>query len=390
MESTYLKRWLMRVWSNKNYRTSAIISFVLIVWLSSGLVSSDDPVARTDNSVQSSGMLVKARYLEQQAYHPHIRIRARTEANRRVSLKTEVEGKVIAIPAQEGQPVKQGDVICELALDDRAIRVEQARSAVNQAQLDYDGALRLKSGGYQSKTAIAGAKARLDSARAELLQKELNLKKLKVRAPFDGVLDLVSVDVGDLMDRGSECGVVLELNPLLIRGRVSETEVVKIKPGDAAVATLLTGEQVVGELSLVGFASDDVTRTFPIEVSVDNSDLSLRGGITTELLVTLFPVSAHLMPSSLLSLNDGGLLGVKVLDDAHKVQFIQVNVIGDHPDGVWVTGLPPRVLIVTLGQEYIAVGDTVDVVVEHTQTDEFSPLETSSSKEISTDNKSAP
>lgn len=361
-----VQQYLKYIWSNKNYRISIYLGALMLVWLASGLVlPSSDP--EPDKQVAPAGeqkVLVQARYIDAEDYRPEIRIRASTEANRSVSLRSELSGKVVALPAVEGQPVAKGDVLCELALDDRQVRLLEAQSVVDQAQLEYDGSLRLKSGGYQSATAIAGAKARLDSAKATLLRNQLDMENTRIRAPFGGVIDRYAVDVGDYMDRGDECGVIMDLNPMIIRGQVSETQVGRLHKGDNAVGYLLTGQKVVGEVSLVGYGSDNKTRTFPVEVTVDNKDLRLRSGITTDLMVPTDAVQAHRIPSSLLTLDDSGKMGIRVVTEDHRVQMVEVELIGDSDRGIWVSGLPAHALLITVGQEYVSQGEEVDVAID--------------------------
>lgn len=363
MISQRFKDYLRYIWSNKNYRLSFYLGAATLAWLTTGLLGGDPESKEVTVQAEAKKARVQAQYFDAQDYQPSIRVRARTQANRSVSLRSELSGKVVGLPAREGQPVKQGDVVCELALDDRKLRLLEAKSAVEQAQLEYDGSLRLKSGGYQSATAIAGAKARLDSAKAGLLRSELDLANVKIRAPFDGVVDRHAVEIGDFMDRGDECGVVLDLHPIIVRGRVSETEVVQLTSGTEASGVLLTGQQVQGKVSLVGYASDEVTRTFPVEVSVANADLALRSGITTDLVIPVDVLRAHVISPSLLSLDDAGELGLRILNEDHQVAFTHVKLIGDHDDGVWITGLPERALVVTVGQEYVSDGQLVEAVI---------------------------
>ncbi len=368
------KNYLSYIWSNKNYRLSTYLGAATLLWLASGLLSSEPSSEKAVANEASDKTRVQARYFSAEDYQPTIRVRARTQPNRQVSMRSELSGKVVALPAREGQSIKAGDVVCQLALEDRELRLREAKSAVEQAQLEYDGSLRLKSGGYQSATAIAGAKARLDTAKAGLLRRQLDLANVNIVAPFDGIVDRHSVEIGDFMDRGDECGVVMDLSPLLIRGRVSETEVGRIELGREAFGTLLTGQEVTGAVSLVGFASDEVTRSFPVEVSVNNSELTLRSGITTDLVIPTAQVKAHVISPSLLTLDDAGELGVRTLTDQSVVKFTNIALIGDHEHGVWVAGLPDQALVVTQGQEYVSDGELVDAVIDNPPVQESAPV----------------
>jgi len=374
-----MNQYLKYIWSNKNYRLSIYLSGVTLLWLLSGsfLGSADE----LTESVSAAGtgkqeVLVKARYIIAQEYAAVTHIRSRTQANRKVSLMAEVEGRVVSLPAAEGRLVEKGDVVCELALEDRQLRFQQAQSAVAQAQLEYDGSLKLKTGGYQSRTAIAAAKAKLDSALADRRSRELDLSNTKVRAPFAGLIERHTIDEGAFVKRGQECATLIDLDPLVVTGRVSEKEVDGLSSGLPAWVSLLSKDLVRGRVSLVGSESDDVTRTFLVEVEVDNADYRLRSGISADVVVGTGNLQAHLLSPALLSLDDEGRLGLRILDENHHVEFVYVELVGDHKQGVWVTGLPEQSLVITLGQEYVSQGEKVAVEFENALADVMPAAET--------------
>ncbi|MCV6624589.1 MAG: efflux RND transporter periplasmic adaptor subunit [Cellvibrionaceae bacterium] len=352
---------LASVWKSKNYRIASLIGLASALWMASGLVVSSEEDAGPARVVEADDKLttVEVRRLSAKPYAQQVRVRARTQANRQVDVRAEVDGRIVAEPAARGSVVKAGDVICELAPEDRQLRLAEAEAAVKQAQMEYDGALRLKSGGYQSKTAIAGAKARLQTTKANLQRRRLDLQNLKVRAPFDGVVDSRPVELGDYISKGGVCARVIDLDPLVLAGQVSETQVASLRVGATAQAQLRTGEQVAGTIRYVGRESDRTTRTFPIEVEVANPEGKLLVGITSKLVLPTGSVNAFHIAASLLSLDDEGRVGVRVVDAKDQVQFYLVDIIGNDGDGVWVLGLPESSLLITVGQEYVSQGEKV-------------------------------
>ena len=81
------------------------------------------------------------------------------------------------------------------------------------------------------------------------------------------------------------------------------------------------------------------------------------------LRVLLEEVAAHRVPPSLLTLNDNGEMGVRLVDEGDRVIFQTVSIIEDGPDGVWIAGLPPQIRLITVGQEYVSVGARVEPVL---------------------------
>jgi multidrug efflux system membrane fusion protein len=359
-----MNAYLQKIWSNRNYRIALLILLIFMVWQASGLLSSEaEKEAATEEPVRSISA-VKARYVDAQDYVPVIKVRARTEADRRVELRAETAGRLVSSPVAEGQLVKKGDLLCELAMDDRELRVIEARSAVAQAQLEFDASQKLRLSGHQSQTALASAKARLDAAKANLGSRELDMANTRIRAPFDGVVERLDLKVGSFMERGGLCAVLLDLDPILFSGQVSESEIGRLREGGQATARLLDGREVPATLRFLGREAGNATRTFRVEAAGANPQYEMRSGLTIELLLPLQKQRAHSIPSSLLALDDEGKVGVRILDEQKRVEFRHLQLLGDSADGVWVLGLPERTLLITVGQEYVSIGSTVEVSLQ--------------------------
>jgi multidrug efflux system membrane fusion protein len=73
-------------------------------------------------------------------------------------------------------------------------------------------------------------------------------------------------------------------------------------------------------------------------------------------------VYAHKVSPALFTLNDAGDLGVRTIDDDNVVEFFKVVIVEDTNEGAWVTGLPDTVTLITVGQEFVLTGETVDPV----------------------------
>lgn len=362
-----VKGWRKKL--NANVRIALIILVSIAVWFASGFINGGADDAEKSSSPTAT-LLTKVRvgWVESEDYSRQVVARGRTMANRHVTLRAEVSGKVIAVPVAKGMPVDEGDTICELAKEDREQRVVEAKAEVSRAEIEYRGALKLKQKGYQSDVAIAQSKARLESAKAELSLKQLNLINTKIVASFSGFIDSRPVEIGDYMDRNNVCAELVEMNPLKVVSRLSEREIVQVSVGSTARIHLATGEDVTGEVVYLSHLADPQTRTYEMEIILSNTDYRLRAGVASQVLVSADQLRAHRVPASLLSLGDSGEIGLKVVDDKRRVQFIQVSLVGDDGEGVWVTGLPQRIQLITVGQEYVTAGEQVIAELDETNT----------------------
>ena len=361
--------FLSNLWGQRNYRMALIVTLLALVWLGSGLLGGNKAEPEQDSpgeaQVGSAETLrVKARRLQAQPYTTRVVVNSRTEPSRAVQVRAELDGVIAALPVEEGRRVQAGEVICEIAAEDRPERLARARAALRKAELEYAGAQRLKNKGLQSDTAMAQQEVALASARADLRSAELAVNNLKIRAPFAGVVNSRAVELGDFIRRGEECATLLDMNPILIVGEVSESEVANLQLDGIASARLQLGSLVEGRLRYVSQQAHSVTRGYRVEVAVANPAGELRSGISARMALPTGEVMAHRINASLLTLDDRGDLGVRVLDQEHRVRFANVQLVSDENEGVWVTGLPPQPLLITVGQEYVSLGEHVEVELE--------------------------
>ena len=128
---------------------------------------------------------------------------------------------------------------------------------------------------------------------AQLKRRQLNIEKTLIRAPFAGVVEDVHVEIGDYVNPGQGCATIVDLNPMLMVGRVSEKDVLDLKLGELATGILADGRTVQGPVTFVGQQSDPQTRTYAVEILLDNADGALRSGITAEIKIPVDRVLAQ-------------------------------------------------------------------------------------------------
>ncbi len=277
---------------SRNVTTALIIGAVVVVWLATGKqefgykASAADAAAekavqaqdaknkdsKGDNGEKKSDepFRVVARKMTAVPHAAEIVIHGRTQAIRAVSVKSETSGMISKIDVDKGATVKAGDIICELQPDARQAQMDQAQAAIKQAELEYQASSKLAAKGYRSPTDVAAAKAKLDSARAGVRAAQIELDRTKLRAPFDGIVDDRMVEVGDFVQPGGTCARVVDLDPILVVGQVSEQDVGQLNVGEPGHAKLLDGSDHEGKVHFVAKSADQATRTFRIELEVPN------------------------------------------------------------------------------------------------------------------------
>lgn len=379
----------------------------------------DTPVAQsvpvTDDSVEPlpDGVVrVLAKRSVAREIETQVRLRGETQAARQVSVLSETSGKVISEPLRKGAFIQEGQLICQLdpgtsaaslaeaearlseaksrrpeveaRIPEAEARLVEARARLDEANINAVAAQRLSEGGFASQTRVANTEAAVQSAQAAIVSAEAGVKaaragldglqasvesaeasvarakaeidKLTITAPFSGVLETDTAELGALMQPGGLCATIIQLDPIKVVGFVPETEVNRVEVGARAGARLNDGQEVVARVTFLSRSADPTTRTFQVELTVPNPDLSLRDGQTAEMLIEAQGVMAHVLAASSLTLNDEGALGVRIIDADSAAQFVPVTVLRDAPEGVYVTGLPEQADVITVGQEFVSDG----------------------------------
>ena len=291
-----------------------------------------------------------------------LRIAGLTEASRSGRVMAETEGALRTIGIEEGDTVARGDTLAQIKIDERQAILRQAEALVQQRAIEYDAATKLANKGFQSEIRRAQAHADLESAKADLDRARTDYAKTRLTAPFDGVIVSKDAEVGDLLKVGDLVATIVDLDPLLIVANVSEREVGRIAEGGLAEAHLITGEKVEGIVSYVAPRADENTRTFRVEVEIPDTGNRFKAGVTAQVMLPANQAEAHLISPALLGLNDVGDVGVKIVDETGTVRFVKTRIVEDSPQGLWVLGLPDSVDLISVGHEFVGVGERVEPV----------------------------
>ena len=352
----------------RSWFTSAGIVIVVTVWLASGQIAGDAPqeapASVITNETPTHQSSVRVRTQSAEAIMRTIVVNGETAPARVVDLAAETDGRVEHIGVARGTNVDRNAVIVRLDERDRKARLAQAEATVRQREVEYQGRLKLKGESYVSEAQLQEAIALLEAAKAELKRAQLDLEYMAIRAPFDGALQERHVEVGDFVKAGDPIARFVDNRTIVVTANVSEFDAGYVEAGQKAQAQLATGETVHGTIRYVAPVADEATRTFTVELEVDNSDGHLRAGGTAELQVPAEQVLAHRVSPSLLTLDDAGNIGVKIINEEGEVEFVVADVALSTNEGVWVAGLPDLATIITVGQGFVVPGTMVNAVPE--------------------------
>ena len=352
---------------NKTTKTAILVLSALLLWMLTGIFqnsSNSNDINSLKINTEETVIKVKAKKIKSELRQSNVLVQGRTESNRNVLVSSETNGIVREIFVKKGDFVKKDQILCKLSTDSRKAKLDEAKALMLQKKLEWDASKVLVEKGYRSQTKAAGSKAAYDASKALVIQMEEELENINIRSPFDGFFNDNLVEVGDFLSIGMPCGQVVDYNPILVIGQVSEQEIKKIKSDIQGYAVLSTGEKLNGLLSYVSKTADSKTRTFRIELEINNSNFEIKDGITAELFIPTKKVQAHLIPPSSLTLDSEGKIGIRHISPNNEVIFSDVEIIGDEKELIWVSGLPEEITLITIGQEFVIEGQKVNYTLE--------------------------
>ena len=328
----------------KPSRIAAVaVVIAVVVWIGSG-VFGHGGAAGEDNGgakeqpavpVQKVGVTVAT----PEKHKRDITLSCVTQADHKASAVARGGGVITSLSVRRGDVVKAGDMIGQLSDEGRQSAVNQAQALLDQRLAEYNANKKLIDQGDAPRNNLAALEAAVAAAKAAMASAQAELEKVTIRAPLDGKVDRVPVQVGQAVQIGTEVAEIVDPDPMLAVGAVSEARRSSLKAGEDATVRFIDNSTVAGKVNFVSLSADTATRTYRVEATMENADANIPDGVTCEMVVDLGTMQAVAVPRSAIVFSDDGRLGVRIADSQSRAQFVPVKVVDDAIDVIWLTGI---------------------------------------------------
>ncbi|WP_447553361.1 efflux RND transporter periplasmic adaptor subunit [Vreelandella sp. EE22] len=346
-----------------SYALAILFVLALILWLALGdfqRFQSTPPSVDTEQGTRVSRVEVTRQ--QSVPFIPQQIIQGQLEAQQETLLRANAAGFVVEKPVAQGERVEQGQTLLILDNDALPERLQQARDELAVAEAEYSGAQDLRRREFISQPDLLRLQSALSASAAQVAQLERQLSDTRPTAPFSGVIDRIQVERGDLLQPGEEWGRLIDDHTLTGTAWVAQQQVNALSVGLPVTARLLNGDTLEGRVSHVSSRAEEQTRSFYIEVTLDNPARQRLAGGSAEFTITLPPRQVHALSPALLGLNADGQLAVKHLDEHDQVVQTPVTLVSASLENAFVAGLPDTLELITLGAGLVSEGETVDPV----------------------------
>ena len=285
-------------------------------------------------------------------------------ADEEVTIRPEISGIITAISFDEGQRVVKDAVLFSLDSDILQAELDQAKASLELSQANYNRAKELAARGSGTQRAEDEALAALLNDRAAVALGEARLAKTIIAAPFEGVLGLRSVSVGDYVVEGEEMVTLRAIDELKADFRIPELFLAEVRVGQELniTADALPGESFTGEVYAIDPQVDVSGRALVIRARLGNPEGKLRPGLFARIDVVLERrANALLVPESAIVPTKQGPTVFRVKDGVVEIAMVETG-LRRRGEVEILSGLAAGDTVVTGGQLKLRPGVPVQVV----------------------------
>ena len=282
------------------------------------------------------------------------------EAIKRATIVSEPAGIVTEIAVKPQDRVRAGDVIVRLDDADQRLAVEQAQVNLRTIEDKVERYERLSGSSAIPAIQLVEAKAELDLTRNQLSSAEVALSRRTVRAPFDGVVGFLQVEIGDAISVAQPIVNIDDRSTIFLTFRVPERFSALVTPATQVSATTAAygNEQFVGEVEATDSRIDSTSRGLLVRAQLRNDDDRLRPGMAFSVTMDFPAPRRPAVPATALQWDRDGAFLWKVIDG--KAHRVRVGIVARRSHAVLISGdIAPRDLIVAEGHDGLREGAEV-------------------------------
>ena len=288
-------------------------------------------------------------------------------SRRGVVLRPEVSGRITQLNFTDGQRVRKGQVLVQFDDQLPQAQLQQSMAELSIAQANQKRNQELVSQNFISQRSLDESAANLQVAQAKLALSKATADRLKIIAPFDGIVGIRSVNVGDYLKDGADIVNIEDLDAIFVDFRLPERFQSKVKTGQNASIDIdaLPGRKYTARIQAIDPLIDTNGRSVGVRGCIDNRQLQLRPGMFAR-VNAVFGVreTAMVIPEEAIIPQGPKVFVIKLLpgtNEKNRVsQRVEVKIGLRRPGKVEILeGLEPTDTVVANGQQRIQKDGTL-------------------------------
>ncbi len=346
---------------------------LITLWMLTGLFIDRGPATLQENAKN----LFKVNIInsKSQAKPVPIMLYGETEAIFKTTIFSEIQAKVQEIKVKEGDILKKGQEMIILDVKHYQNRLNNAQLEKDNQELKLKAAQKLFKLGLSSEVQFNEAKAAQKAAAENLQKAQSDFDNVSIKAPFNGRVENIFIKIGEIAGMQKKIMDFASLETSIVVAYLPEKYISEIKIGAPVLIRLVDERKFKGHVMFISNVAEGEMRSFRVEVQVDESMAqheaenssfkTVPSGMTAEIQIFSNEQESHKIPSSALSINENGVIGIKIVNEQNRVSFKEVRIITQDENGMWVVekNSPQHNLkIITIGHAYVSEGAEVEAI----------------------------
>lgn len=307
-------------------------------------------------------LTVEVKQLAYETFSRYFEVSGYMEAIRDAYISPELNGQIDQIPIRRGARVKRGDLLVKLNTDVIEKNIAEVRTSLELATRIYEKQEELWNQNIGSELQYLEARNGKESLEARLATLEKQLEMAQIRAPFAGIVDNILVKQGELASPGMQLLHLINLETMRVSARVSEAYLNSVQMGDKVELRFSSfpDKKIHASVSRLGEVIDPQTRTFTVEIILDNPDEKLKPNMLTTVRIADFSEKQGLVvPTIILKEDFNGTFLFKASGRENDIQAEKVYVergLTVQDQTLVLEGLEPGDRVITKGYNLVSHG----------------------------------
>ena len=340
----------------RTQRSLLIAAIFLVAGGATALIMTMKPEPEKKES-ETIDLLVDVMQLEDSSEVFEIRSQGAVRPLTQTILSAEVSGSIVSISPKfvAGGVFQKGEQLMRIDPTNYLVAVDQAEAFLEQRQIEFDGAQKLRSQGYRAESEYASAVAALATAKADLVRAQRNFERTYIRLPYEGMVRSKDADLGQFVNPGSRLGLVFATDVAEVRLPLTDQDLAFVDLPDSSEITasgsvngpqvkltavqkgkltewqarIVRSEGVVDELSRVTYAVARIDD--PYQLHSDGTPLPIGTFVGAHIEGTTLDEVIRVPRLAVRGANQ-----LLIVDDDNKLQIRSVDVIRADAEYVYI------------------------------------------------------
>jgi membrane fusion protein (multidrug efflux system) len=312
-------------------------------------------------------MTVTAIKADVKAFNHYIEVQGTVKADKTIELHAEMGGTVSAILVKEGQKVTKGQVLATLDSEVIDNSVLQLETQLALATTTFERQARLWKQNIGSEIQYLQAKAQKEGLENSMKSMEAQARKMKIIAPFSGVIDQIFAKTGELTSPQMPFLRLVNLNTVYVESEITETYLKAIKKGTEVLLNFRSiGTSLEASISQVGNFINPNNRSFKTRIDLENPNNELKANLLADIRINDFKATGIVIPSRLVQKDSNDQTFVYTIEpngNTHTVVKTYMTEAMNYDNLSYISeGLLPTSILVDKGARLVNNNEDVKLV----------------------------